>query len=197
MRSPIRRRMLTYLLLVVGTIPVRRFGVRALGRRSNTSAPAPDRVASERLQLQGFRNAIWTIARHPRPRWRRELDDSQPPNVDDPCFITHQDGTWDVGLVQRGAIDGRAGAPLRCMIDAPIRVSTKRTSSLPLTSTSIRGINDCWFSFRCSTTEGDQRTGRNRPRPELEATRRPREPPGVIPTRRAGSRADAGDTIAT
>ena len=46
------------------------------------------------------------LAREGSAHWTTHVS---PPNVADPCVITHGDGTWDVALVTPGAIDGRAG----------------------------------------------------------------------------------------
>jgi hypothetical protein len=41
------------------------------------------------------------------------------PNVADPCIVTHDDGTWDVALVDPGVIDGLAGRTVQLYDGCP------------------------------------------------------------------------------
>lgn len=110
MRSPIRRRMLAYLLLVVGTIPLGASAFEHCDGVPIRPLPHPIVLRPNGCSFKDFGTpsgrSLAILARDGAESWTTH---TLPPNVGDPCFITHQDGTWDVGLVQRGAIDGRAG----------------------------------------------------------------------------------------
>jgi hypothetical protein len=110
MKPSIRRRAIAYLLLVAGTLPLGAAAFETCDGVPVRPLPHPIVLRPNGCSFKDLSNptgrSIATLAREGAESWTTHVT---PPNVADPCFITHQDGTWDVGLVARGTIDGRAG----------------------------------------------------------------------------------------
>jgi hypothetical protein len=106
--------------VALATVRVGGYAVQRCGVIAVRPLPNPIVLRANGCAIKDFGSPVGrsaaNLAREGSTHWKTILP---PPNVADPCVITHGDGTWDLATVDPGAIDGRAGRTLTAYEHCP------------------------------------------------------------------------------
>lgn len=120
MKRTIAKRLVTYALIFVGTLPLGGYAVLRCGNIAVRPLPKPITLRANGCSIPDLAGPVGRSAtilpREGSAHWTTFLP---PPNAADPCLIHHNDGTWDLAIVARGSIDGLAGGTLKAYEHCP------------------------------------------------------------------------------
>lgn len=120
MTKLIAKRVATYVLLALATVPLGGYAVLKCDNTAVRPLPNPIVLRANGCAIKDLDSPVGRsasiLAREGSVHWKTQIP---PPNVADPCVMKHGDGTWDLGTVLRGAIDGRAGGTLKAYEQCP------------------------------------------------------------------------------
>ena len=116
----ILKRLVTYVLLGLATLPLGGYAVLRCGNTAVRPLPNPIVLRANGCAIKDFgspvgRSAV-ILGREGDVHWKTQMP---MPNVADPCVMHHGDGTWDLGTVLPGVIDGLAGGTLKAYEHCP------------------------------------------------------------------------------
>jgi hypothetical protein len=106
--------------LALATVRLGGFAVLSCDRVVVRPLPNPIVLRPNGCAIKDFGSPVGRsaaiLAREGSAHWKTILP---PPNVADPCVITHGDGTWDLATVDAGTIDGLLGRTLKMYEHCP------------------------------------------------------------------------------